>query len=227
MGFFDRLKRLIRLQSIDNQSIHPSYTTIQDSNSPVLESHEPSQLEIERDSLQLGIAAGYTGRSIKDIDSALNRIESQMVTKDWLEIKLHQTMKEHENKLEIRFNRIEKVISPLLDMLHEIPRTGIEQIKEKIEGIRLTRKMNEVLQVVQASKEISYDNLAMKLNIERDNLRGLLSKIAKRTDKIQRFERNNNGWVRWIDDFNRKSIDENLKTDQEDEKQVPESGEKV
>ncbi|MFQ6120579.1 MAG: hypothetical protein ACE5KE_11945, partial [Methanosarcinales archaeon] len=49
-----------------------------------LESGQSSPvLEVQKDSLQLGIAAGYTGRSLKGIESSLNRIEAQMPTKDW------------------------------------------------------------------------------------------------------------------------------------------------
>ena len=231
MGLFDRLKRLLRLQSIDNQSIHPSQQPIQDtlmgmepekpqSTSPVPipvavapEPSPPEPIEIERDSLQLGIAAGYTGRSIRDIDSALNRIETQMVTKDWLEIKL----REHEDKEGLRFNKIETAISPLLRLIQGIP--PAQALQHVIEGIRLTRRMGELLKVVEEAKEISYSGLALKLGIQQDNLRGLLSKIARRTSKIQRFERDNNGWVRWISDFSQQSIDKS----QDASNQIPEN----
>lgn len=210
MGFFDRLKRLIRLQSITNQSINQSQTEqpiIQDAGGALLEPAQPLPIEIERDSLQLGIAAGYTGRSIRDIDSSLNRIESQMVTKDWLAIKLEEALKEHDARLELRFNRIETAIAPLVKVLHDFPRAGVESIKQVVEGITLTRKMKDLLKAVEEAKEISYADLSIKLSISQDNLRGLLSKVSRRTDKIQRFERDNTGWVRLNSDFNHQSID--------------------
>ena len=40
--------------------------------------------EIEKDSLQLGFAAGYTGRSIHDIHKSLERIETMMPSREWI-----------------------------------------------------------------------------------------------------------------------------------------------
>jgi hypothetical protein len=57
--------------------------------------------------------------------------------------------------------------------------------------------MEELVSLVKSSKEISYDELAAKLNITISALRGLLSTTAQRTNKIERFMVDGKGWVRF------------------------------
>ncbi len=211
MGLLDWLKKILRFKSITNQSITPSQqqkpyeepTSFSDVQ--LLESTpSPTQaIQLEKESLQLGMAAGYTGRSIRDIESALNRIESQMVTKDWFTIKLEEAIKNHETKEESRFQTIEATLSSLIRYFDSLPaETRLETIKEAIKGMRLTNKMQQLVNIVIDAKELSYADLAVRLNISQDALRGLLSLVVRRTGKIQRFERENKGWVRFIADSN-------------------------
>ena len=207
MGLINWLKRLLRVKSITNQSITPSYKEFPTSEYPLppaeLSEPSPSTIQLEKDSLQLGIAAGYTGRSIRDIDSSLNRIESQMVTKDWLAIKLEEAIKTHETHEEHRFQAIEATLSSLIRYFDSLPaQMRIETIKEALTSMQLTNKMQQLIKVVEGAGEISYADLALRLNISQDALRGLLSRVVRRTNQIQRVERRNKGWVRFISESN-------------------------
>lgn len=201
MGLLDRLKQFLRFKSITNQSnqslnIEPS---------PIIETSDISQdatsLTIEKDSLQLGIAAGYTGRSIRDIETSLNRIETNMVTKDWFAIKLEEAMKEYEKKHENRLFTLENALNSLLKFFESLPlRNRVETTLKSLEATRLTNKMKDLINVVKSTGELSYSDLAIRLNISQDALRGLLSLVSRRTLEIERFERENKGWVRYRSD---------------------------
>lgn len=201
MGLLERLKQFLRFKSITNQSnqslnIEPL---------PIIETSDISQdatsLTIEKDSLQLGIAAGYTGRSIRDIETSLNRIETNMVTKDWFAIKLEEAMKEYENKHENRLFTLENALNSLLKFFESLPlRNRVETTLKSLEANRLTNKMKDLINVVKATGELSYSDLATRLNISQDALRGLLSLVSRRTNEIERFERENKGWVRYRSD---------------------------
>ena len=206
MGLFDWLFRRLRVKSITNQSITPSQNDksqlptaeYPSSGYTELSLSSPSMIALEKESLQLGVAAGYTGRAIKDIESSLNRIESLMVTKDWFTIKLDEALKEYEIKEESRFQAIEATLSSLVRYFGKLPaETRLETIREAVNEFRLTNKMQQLVHAVQEVKEISYEDLAPKLNISQDALRGLLSKVVRRTGNLQRFERDNKGWVRF------------------------------
>jgi hypothetical protein len=147
---------------------------------------EPKKLTLERDSVQLGLAAGYTGRSIRDIESSLSRIESQMVTKDWIMLKLSD-MEDTMDKLSEKVDFISKFTN--FDTIGG-RRAAIEE--------RLTYKMNELVAAVKGAGEISYDDLARRLNISTSALRGLLSNIMRRTDVLERFSVGNKGHVRYL-----------------------------
>lgn len=60
--------------------------------------------------------------------------------------------------------------------------------------------MAELISIVKEAKEISYEELARRLNIQISALRGLLSNILKRNEMIERFSIDNKGWVRYIGD---------------------------
>ncbi|MBI4009883.1 MAG: hypothetical protein HY361_01650 [Candidatus Aenigmarchaeota archaeon] len=214
------LKRLLRFKSITNQSITQSYDQqpqLEPAHHPSSEFSEslqssPSAIQLEKESLQLGIAAGYTGRSIRDIESSLDRIESQMVTKDWFTIKLEEAIKTHENNEESRFQAIEATLGSLIRYFDSLPaQTRLETIKDAVRNMRLTNKMLQLVSIARDIKEISYFDLATRLNISQDALRGLLSLVVKRTDQIQRFERENKGWVRFKSDLNQNQSQINQK----------------
>lgn len=191
----------INLRAIEQQSIEQS--SIRDIEpQKALE----SSIELEKDSLQLGIAAGYTGRSLKEIESSLNRIETQMTTKEWftLQLKDHliEAFKQHEENEQKRF----EIIQHLLLSLQKTAEKALEPIKtdliaqiKSIEGqLPLSRRMQQIIDIVKEAGEISYMELGAKLGISGSALRGLLSLMAKRTSNIQRFEKDGKGWLRYI-----------------------------
>lgn len=188
-----------------NQSINQS----QINQSIVQTELEPYSIELQKDSLQLGIAAGYTGRTIKEIESSLNRIETQMVTRDWFSSQfqdktpdLVNLLIQHEQNEQKRFETIQN----LLGFMHKTAETVPEPLRTELftqirtieKQIPLTPKMNQLIEIAKISKEISYSDLANKLNIGEDALRGLLSNTIKRTNIIERFEKLNKGWIRYI-----------------------------
>ncbi len=214
MGILDKLRQIF---SYKERLIDSNQSQINQS----LE-HPPSEqtIPIEPGSLQLGIAAGYTGRSIRDIESSLNRIESQMATKDWVDIKLREAISD----------KLDKIISYLETISH----SGILQeggfrdtVGRVVASEGLTPKMKSLLDVVEDADEISYSDLAIKLNISENSLRGLLSIISRRTNDIQRFEKSGRGWVRRTDSITNQSVAEPIGTEFIDERDLRDAFKKI
>jgi len=202
MTILNWLKSILRFKSITNQSNQSLNTSEIPLETDMGISDNSQSLTIEKDSLQLGIAAGYTGRSIRDIESSLNRIETNMVTKDWLTIKLEEAISSYAKKQEGRFLTLETTLNSLLKFFESLPvNNRMETTLKSIDTIRLTNKMKDLVNVVKDVGEISYADLALRLNISQDALRGLLSLVARRTYEIERFERGNKGWVRYRADL--------------------------
>jgi len=218
MGILERLKNLLRhpskLQSIESINQADIQSSI---NHSIIESireeqkipESPPSLELQKDSLQLGIAAGYTGKFIKDVESSLNRIESNMVTKDWFTSqfedqtpKLIDLMKEHDESQQKRFSTIENLLNSLQKTATKVPEPLKTELFEQIRTIEaqlpITHKMQQLLSIVKEFGEINYAELATRLDITQSALRGLLSTTLKRTNKIQRFKKQGRGWVRFI-----------------------------
>jgi len=172
-------------------------------------------IELQKESLQLGVAAGYTGRYIKEIEASLNRIETQMVSKDWFSSKFGdqstktlETLKDIKNVLERhdssalkRFEAIENALIRMNSVAKDVPEPIKQKLINEIESIKsnlpLTHKMSRLVEVVKESGKISYDELASRLGISRSALRGLLSNTMKRTNEIERYSVDNKGWVRY------------------------------
>jgi len=171
--------------------------------------------QINKESFQLGVASGYTGRSIRNIEESLTRIESNMVSKDWFRsefedttpklIEMIQSLKSllHEHDLnEIkRFENLNNSLERLSKVASYAPEPIKQQIFQEIETIRLqiplSPKMKELISVVKGAKEISYEDLAVKLGITVSGLRGLLATTLVRTNEIERFSVAGKGWVRY------------------------------
>jgi len=169
---------------------------------------------IEESSFKLGVAGGYTGRSIRSIEDALNRIEAQMVTRDWFNVqfedktpdlikemtKLHQEMQIHEQNEEKRFEMIQNILERMKNVANIAPNDVKFQLLDQIKAVEsqlpLTRKMEELISAVKATGKMSYDELADKLSITVSALRGLLSTTLQRTNRIERFIVDGKGWVR-------------------------------
>lgn len=181
---------------------------------PVSQSTLLKPAEIEESSFKLGVAGGYTGRSIRSIEDALNRIEAQMVTRDWFSVqfedktpdliqeitKLHQEMQIHDQNEEKRFEIIQNILERMRNVANIAPNDVKLQLLDQIKAVEsqmpLTRKMEELISTVKSPGKISYDELAGKLNITVSALRGLLSTTLQRTNKIERFMVDGKGWVR-------------------------------
>lgn len=193
MGLFDRITNIFKKKDDSNRfkAIESDLKQKFDEKNMTNEvSGETQQLTIDRDSVQLGMAAGYTGRSIKDMESSLTRIESQMVSKDWFTIRL-----EEERKL---YQQLFDNLSQRLDSLYQLLSQRL--VKSTYREEKLSSKMAELISIVKEAKEISYEELARRLNIQISALRGLLSNILKRNEMIERFSIDNKGWVRYIGD---------------------------
>lgn len=170
---------------------------------------------LEKDSFQLGLAAGYTGRSIKEIEHSLTRIESQMPTKDWFKTEfedktpelakilenIRDSLKEHDLSMQNKFEAIQSSLGKMQTAAINLPEPVRTDILKEIEVMRsqipLSAKMIELVSVVKALGELSYENLATRLSITIPALRGLLSNTMKRTDEVERFKYDGKGWVRY------------------------------
>jgi hypothetical protein len=236
MSFVDRIRRIftpkqkdeaLQSASVALQSDAKRFKALQSDKiptkeeiqSPLSSSFEvqPKQIEVEKDSLQLGIAAGYTGRSIRDIESSLNRIETQMITKDWFlnqqtvtteilasigTIKL--ILEEHTYDTRARFESIQRSLNTLVKISMQVPEplksTLIGEVEKIQAQLPLTPKMEEALNFIKEIKEISYSDLANRLGYkDTSGIRGLLTNMIKRTNNIQRFEKDGQGWVKYIE----------------------------
>ncbi len=224
--FFDRLKnfilRKVRNQSINQSPINQSITNQSEifssskgmpemslpSTFPSLTAQQNTTDELLKDYFQLGLAAGYTGRSLRSIDDSLVRIESQMATKEWVNAQINEKLeiiidflKKHEENAQKRFetlsNLLSKLIGAPLSISNESTKTFLSKPLAVTETI--TPRMQALIEIVKQNKEMSYTDLANALGITENGLRGLLSNVIKRTSSIQRFKRNGKGWVRFVD----------------------------
>lgn len=163
------------------------------------------QIQFEKDSFQLGIAAGYTGRAIKEIESSLIRIESQMTTKDWFLSQFNNKMSElieliklHEQNEMERFKALQSA-SFSTQKFSEYHTNELKMDFQTNQKMPLTGKMLKLIEIVKSNGEISYEELAKQLNLKSvSGLRGLLSNLVKRTGEIERIEKDGKGWVRYI-----------------------------
>lgn len=213
----------IRIDTNRSASIHNDTNRYESSDSSIRigESLKPqdsiedkNSIKIEKDALKIGVAAGYLSRYLIDIDDSLKRIESLMASKEWFLInilpKLEQgavTLNEikdiiskHEMNDEKRFEILYEAINKLKSIEYSLPENSRNIITETINSLKkasLTPKMEEILKIVKENGEISYAELAEKTNVSVDSLRGILSKMCKITDDIERFEKNGKGWVRY------------------------------
>jgi len=181
MGLVKKLKRLFASQSIQIDS--KSNRNRRRIDSKLL--NEDSQESGEY--FKLGLAAGYTGKSIKSIEESLNRIESLVATKDWFKKELQPLFSElNENLKEIKILMEKNQNSQKVDLKSPLQ--------------RITPKMKQMISIVKGEGVISYSDLSKKMDITIDSLRGLLSRTVIETDDIARFQKDKQGWVKYIKD---------------------------
>ena len=165
-------------------SANKRYEALTSANYRLEEPKTEEKLEISKPSLELGVAAGYVGRSIKDIEASLQRIESQMATKDWVILNVLDPLK--------------KFLDEKFEELKEILKERKVKLGEKEKEFVLSEKMRKILDILKERGEngISYVELSQLLGISVSSLRGLLSIMSKHVKNLERFSVNKQGWVR-------------------------------
>ena len=202
----------IRIDSNRNESINQSI----DSLKPTIISSkegEKSVISIDKESLKVGMAAGYISRSLISIEDGIERIETLMPSKEWISMnitpkieQIQQTITSirdillnHERNEEKRFEVLLEAITKLKNIAPSLPeptKTEILSTVTTLKSAALTPKMQQILDIIKERREISYNELAERLGITTDGLRGILSRMAKICDEIERFEKDGKGWVR-------------------------------
>lgn len=173
---------------------------------------EDEKIKLEKESLQLGLAAGYTGRALHDILSSLNRIETLMITKDWLIANdkspqlyellnaIRSILETHDKQTMESFLSIKNSLDKLSLLAGKIPEPIKSELTHEIEQMEsrlLSPVMEKLLTIVKETGEISYKDITSKLGYKNvSSLRSLLSRMLERTDKIEKFNRNGEKWLR-------------------------------
>jgi hypothetical protein len=209
------LRRFNRFKSINQSQINQSITQSTPlSYEQELQTDETgSTIELQKESVQLGLAAGYTGRAIKEIESSLVRIESGMASKDWLIARfgdqsrvlellesIRNILQQHDDLTMKHFEMLENVIYSLQGIAQKAPEPIKTEMLRQIGVIESqlppTPKMEQLINIVKQRGEISYTDLAVHLGITESALRGLLTLTIRRTGAVERFEKAGRGWVR-------------------------------
>lgn len=214
MGILDLLSTLLRRKKERQRA---SLEEFEAPEAPQYESKRIEEtLQINKEALQLGVAAGYTGRALRHIEESLLRIESLMVTKDWFKTEfqditpqLMQTLQlfrhlieEHEKNEQTRFEYLQETLKRLEIIAPKAPEPIKKEIEKAVEeikvGTKLSYQMEKIMKILEERKEISYEELAALLNYKYvSTVRGLISSMKKRTDKIVTFIKNKKGWIRF------------------------------
>jgi hypothetical protein len=212
----------IALQIVES----PKEKEFQSSHSIITENQPTSSLPIQNESLSLGIAAGFTGKSLKEIEYSLSRIESQMASKDWFLAnfedktpELIEIIKELDHNNQVRYEAIQRSIDKLKGMTQILPEPLRAPLDAQISSIEsnlpLTPKMEDALGIIKEAGEISYEELAKVLNLnEVSGLRGLMANMSKRTKSIERFTKGGKGWVKYVGKSDLNHLKSDLKRDE-------------
>ena len=167
-------------------------------------------IELQKDSLELGMAAGYAGRSLKEIETSLNRIETFMASKEWFTNQfgpqlrtIYDSIHVHDENTVRKLEMIEFMIQSLEKTAKRVPEPLKTELLDQIETLEAqirtpTRKMQKLVEIVKSRGELSYSELAAGLEISESALRGLLSNTVRRTKNITRVSKDGKGFVRYI-----------------------------
>ena len=196
---FDWLKRLIQKKSI-NQS-HESINQSQINQSI-------DDIRLQKDSLELGLAAGYAGHSLKSLESAMERLESSVITKQWAEVYLLPLLKAIDDNEQRRFETLLSVLNYLKGTSFKAPKDiqlalqkPIQEIEKEIsKSPKLTPQTKKLFSILEEVGEIRYTDLYKRMGMEsEDGLRGFLSVVDQKTGVIERFEKEGSRkkWVRF------------------------------
>lgn len=165
------------------------------------QTNEQTSIELEKESLQLGLAAGYTSRFIQDIHTTLNRIETLIPTKDWLSIQFDNHFKRHEENEEHRLETILHALNSLHNISSKIPEPLRSTVEEQVNVVEtqlpLSKRMQTLIQLVKNVGEAPYSDLANQLKLTDSGFRSLLAMTLRRTNSLEKFERDNRKWLRF------------------------------
>jgi hypothetical protein len=164
-------------------------------------------IELQKDSLELGMAAGYAGRSLKEIESSMNRIESMMASKEWFSSQfgpqlraIYDSIRIHDENAAKKLEIVQKMIENLRISAENVPEPLKTSLMQQIDAVEaelpLSPKMQKLVNVVEQSGKLSYDDLCAKLGVQRSSLRGLLANTMKRTSMIERYVEDGQHMVR-------------------------------
>lgn len=232
---FDWFKRLFKKKRSDVDTMHSDVTaSYSDADASHIDAYSASQINsnesthsdvtamqkddkihLEQESLQLGLAAGYTGRSIHDINKSLQRIETLMITREWIDahdkspqiIQILEIIKSvldsHDRKTDTIFERLITFLDRMSSLSDQVPEPIKSQIKTEISEIEreipLRGKMTEALNIIKETGEISYKDLTNRLGYKDvSSTRSLLTRMRDRTKEIESFDKEDGRWVRYI-----------------------------
>ncbi len=205
----DWFKRLIKNKSINqsDQSITESINQSQ-INQSITQSGAEADIRLQKDALELGLAAGYAGHSLKSIEGSLERLESMTLTKQWAEAYLLPLLKSIDDNEQKRFETLLSVLTHLRDASYKMPKDVqlalekpiIDIEKEVSKSPKLTPQTQKLFSLLKEVGEISYSDLYKRMGMEsEDGLRGFLSVVEQKTGIIERFEKEGSRkkWVRF------------------------------
>jgi len=201
-------KRLIKRKSI-NQSYQSITESINQSpiNQSITQLGINEDIRLQKDALELGLAAGYAGHSLKSIETSLERLESMTLTKQWAETYLLPLLKSIDDKEQKRFEALLSVLNHLRDASYKLPRDMQRALekpildieKEVLKSPKLTPQTQKLFSILKEVGEISYSDLYRRMGMEsEDGLRGFVSVVDQKTGMIERFEKEGSRkkWVR-------------------------------
>lgn len=159
-------------------------------------------INLQKDALELGLAAGYAGRSLKAIETSLERLESIIISKDWANQELIPLIRSIDANEQRRFESLVSIINSIGKVAEKSP-AGLRQelltISNQLEEHgNLTKRMVRLINVVKESGEISYTDLSNKLDMTEDGLRSLVSIVCRKTNELQRFKKDEKTWVKYV-----------------------------
>ncbi|MEM5874808.1 MAG: winged helix-turn-helix transcriptional regulator [Candidatus Aenigmatarchaeota archaeon] len=206
----------------DYQSIQSDQKSIQsEDNTRATQSFQTSTnlatlLEEKEKELPTGIIIGYTSKTLKNIEEGILRLEKSLPDKEWLKAELNEyftkvieslkialkAIDEHESRSNLRYESIESALNRIEEIALSLKEsTQKEQIIREISEIRknmpLSPRMQQILEMLKEKKEMSYEEIAQSIGISVSALRGLLSEMCRRTDMVERFEKDGKGWLRF------------------------------
>ncbi len=192
-----------------------SLEALQALESPITSKQEEAKkdsetIELQKESIKFGLAAGYFGRSIREIENTLSKLESDLPNKEWIISKLDEKferlesiLKDHDSRTSILLSQIYSMLMDIKGVAEKAPEPIKTQLLTRIEAAKtkiLTPRMKDAINIIKDRKEISYEDLAREMGISVSALRGLLSLIVARYPYIERFTRNGKGWVKILSD---------------------------